>query len=768
MQVDIIVPIYNAYEYTVDCIKSVIKNTDLSKNNLILINDKSTDERVAKFLDGLSKYNIDNIKVIHNEINLGFVGTVNKGMNLSNNDVLLLNSDTEVTTNWLQKMVSAAYLNTGIGTVTALTNNGTICSVPNFCEDNEIPNGFSVDEYAEIIEKTSLKLYPSIPTAVGFCMYIKREVLDKVGFFDMEAFGKGYGEENDFCCRAIEHGYYHIMADDTFVYHKGSTSFLGNKEKLSTNNLKVLNARYPYYDHMIQEFIQANPLKTIHENIKLQIKLRNNNKNVLYILHNDFLKGENHPVGGTEYHTKDIIENLDDTNAFVVYVSNRKINMQVFIDDEVFKFCFNISDKICLTEYTNYQYKKEMSKILDYFAIDCIHIQHLRTHTLDIIDLAKEKNIPVYITLHDFYCICPKVNLLDVNGEYCIESRCDEMCRKCIRQLYHYNEDIMEDWNNVFYQKLKMIDKIFVPSESAKNIIEGYYKEKYQDFNINIEVREHGISRISNNSICPKDNEPFRIAFIGGLAPYKGSKMACKLIKSKLNVEWHLFGNIGDYELEVLERANLIKHGRYEREDIIELLRQQRINLICILSTCPETYSYTISEAISAQIPMLVTDIGALGERVRRYKCGWVINNNSSCSQIVHQIEEIINNSNDYSNKLNEIKKVKLPTKQEVATQYNMLYHTKHKRKILSNVQCNYSIMNNFLMNNVNQIEENKVNSNSEVILALQEEINQLRNTINVMSNTMGWKFLNYIRRYMPRLNALMKTIVKKLAKFKR
>lgn len=102
---DVIIPIYNAYNCLKPCIDSVLKYTDMTNNRLILINDKSTDENVLPLL---KKY-ADGKKVIllENEENLGFVGTVNKGMKYSSeNDVLLLNSDTEVTENWLEKKSS--------------------------------------------------------------------------------------------------------------------------------------------------------------------------------------------------------------------------------------------------------------------------------------------------------------------------------------------------------------------------------------------------------------------------------------------------------------------------------------------------------------------------------------------------------------------------------------------------------------------------------------------------------------------------------------
>ena len=103
--VDIIVPIYNAYKAVDECIASIIKHTDLNKNRLILINDKSTDETILGLLNTYKEKNPElNIVVLDNEVNLGFVGTVNKGMKYSKHDVILLNSDTEVSDFWVEEM----------------------------------------------------------------------------------------------------------------------------------------------------------------------------------------------------------------------------------------------------------------------------------------------------------------------------------------------------------------------------------------------------------------------------------------------------------------------------------------------------------------------------------------------------------------------------------------------------------------------------------------------------------------------------------------
>ena len=220
------------------------QHTNLTENRLILINDNSSDDRIRPYLEEQKK---DNVIVIHNESNKGFSNNINLGMSQSQErDVILLNSDTIVTKNWVEKMVACAYSDSSIGTVTPLSNNATLCSVPNFCEENTLPEGMSVDQMANIVEECSLRKYPRITVANGFCMYIKREVINTIGNFDAETFGRGYGEENDFCNRAGQSGYIHVMCDDTYIYHSGTKSFTSKEKKAYIKEHEIiLYERYP-------------------------------------------------------------------------------------------------------------------------------------------------------------------------------------------------------------------------------------------------------------------------------------------------------------------------------------------------------------------------------------------------------------------------------------------------------------------------------------------------------------------------------------------
>jgi len=328
MQVDIVIPVYNAYEDLQICLESVFKYTNLSENRLILINDNSTDYRIRVLLDKVRKENHDKkIVVLHNENNMGFSHNVNLGMAQSKkDDVLLLNSDTRVTRGWIEKITACAYSSGKIGTVTPLSNNATLCSVPNFCEENMLPPNMDVDQVADAVERCSLKKYPKITVANGFCMYIKREVIARIGYFDAETFGRGYGEENDFCNRAEQAGYIHVMCDDTYIYHKGTKSFT-SKEKNTyiKEHERILYQRYPRQMRNNIKFCKDNPNEWVGWNIAYHLELYSRE-----------IKEKN----GREFMEKQVILSKK-TAAIVVLV--------YFVVAAVFYYA--AYDRICFTEY---------------------------------------------------------------------------------------------------------------------------------------------------------------------------------------------------------------------------------------------------------------------------------------------------------------------------------------------------------------------------------------------------------------------------------
>ena len=122
--------------------------------------------------------------------------------------------------------------------MTPLSNNPTLCSVPRAFEENLIPD---IASFAARVESVSARAYPLLPTGVGFCLYIRRALVDDIGLFDARRFGDGYGEENDFCMRALARGWRHVADDATFIYHAGHRSF-GKKWPTRKAAVKTVSA----------------------------------------------------------------------------------------------------------------------------------------------------------------------------------------------------------------------------------------------------------------------------------------------------------------------------------------------------------------------------------------------------------------------------------------------------------------------------------------------------------------------------------------------
>ncbi len=220
MKCDIIVPVWNQLEFTTRCVESMRKNTRYP-HRLILI-DNNSDEETAGYLEGLTRANKD-IALIRNGENLGFIKATNQGLRLSDAPyVCLMNNDTEATPGWLTEMVSVAESSPLIGLVNPRS------SQPKKCESN--------------------KRYLEANQCMGYCMLIKREVLERIGYLD-EAYGVGGFDDTDFSKRAGLAGYKCVCAKKAYVYHDWHTSFkeAGNREESVRRNEEIFFNKWGRY-----------------------------------------------------------------------------------------------------------------------------------------------------------------------------------------------------------------------------------------------------------------------------------------------------------------------------------------------------------------------------------------------------------------------------------------------------------------------------------------------------------------------------------------
>jgi hypothetical protein len=233
---------------------------------VVVVDDRGPDPAIGRYLDELAA--AGRVTLLRNDHNLGFVQSVNRGMSLhGDRDVVLLNSDTEVANDWLDRLSATAHSAPDIATATPFSNNATICSYPFDGWTGGVPGRLGLAALDAVFAATLPGRPVDIPTAVGFCMYIRRDALRQVGLFDAERYGRGYGEENDFCMRALKSGWRHVLAADVFVFHEGNVSFGPEKLELTQHATRILCEAHPDYPQRVQEFVARDPARPLRDAI---------------------------------------------------------------------------------------------------------------------------------------------------------------------------------------------------------------------------------------------------------------------------------------------------------------------------------------------------------------------------------------------------------------------------------------------------------------------------------------------------------------------
>ncbi|ODU10514.1 MAG: hypothetical protein ABS84_03920 [Rubrivivax sp. SCN 71-131] len=232
--VDIIVCVHNALDDVRRCLESVRLHTP-APYRLVLVDDGSE----APTRDYLAAYaRQHDARLLRNEVAQGYTLAANQGMRCSSAPYLvLLNSDTIVGKDWLDRMVMCAESDPMIGIVGPLSNTASWQSIPEIARngdwsDNPLPADMDIADMARWVAQSSSQSYPRLKFLNGFCLLIKRSLIESIGLFDEEVFGKGFGEENDYSLRAGKAGFSLAVADDVYVHHAQSKSYSNERRRL--------------------------------------------------------------------------------------------------------------------------------------------------------------------------------------------------------------------------------------------------------------------------------------------------------------------------------------------------------------------------------------------------------------------------------------------------------------------------------------------------------------------------------------------------------
>ena len=599
VRVDVIVPAFLGVDETRRSLESVLSYAQKIQFELIVIDDCSPLLEVQRYLDSLAS--IGKITLIRNRENQGFVWSVNRGMALHpDRDVLLLNSDTEVHGAWLDRLYQCAYSSSDVGTVSPFSNNATICSYPRIIEEGTLPKGWTFQQLDEVFSRINEKQYIEVPTVVGFCMYIRRQCLNQVGYFDVINYKRGYGEENDFCMRAMSMGFKHLLCGDTFVYHKGKVSFTSAGRSLYDEAQQTLHQMHPQYNQLVQDHILRDPARVLRRRVDIARLIESERPKILFIT-----SAADREI---EMQVRDLIGLLQDRYEILVlrpYETNL-VSLEWAREGEEFACYFPLP----------FAYK-ELLAFIKKVGITWAHIHHMMDFPQLIWKMPPDLGVPFDITLHDYYAVCPQRYMADPEGRYCGEP--DTMgCDTCLRKRpASWGLDIVS-WRAMFKGLVEKAERVIAPSKDVLRRVERYLPTVNYCYLPYPESDAKAQHPVYSNSL-----DEIKVIVLGDLDKKDGMGLleACATDAKTRNLPL-FFHLIGKTELPVCQYPEIPLKitGEFNELQLSDLIARERGDIIFFPTLWPVTFSRTLGVAMQSGVPIAAPRLGAFPERLKDYE----------------------------------------------------------------------------------------------------------------------------------------------------
>ncbi|UCH75348.1 MAG: glycosyltransferase, partial [Rhodospirillales bacterium] len=423
---------------------------------------------------------------------------------------------------------------------------------------------------------------------------------------------------NDLCQKAIQQGLRNLIAADVYVRHTGEVSFGGATRKARTKALRELALQFPDYERDVAHFVARDPVAAARRSLDLARLTRaaGGPDPVLFISHS---RG-----GGVERHIRDSIRALRKAGTGAILlrsVQGRPGELTLNTIEDLYLPNLNPVSRDGAVD--------GLAGILREAGVSHIEVHNLADYPQDadrrVGDLAKALGVTYGFTVHDYLSVCPRINLIDSSGIYCGESGADA-CRVCLASgeaLPDGRPDITA-WRDGYATLLSGAASVRAPSHDAARRIEGYFP----GLSVSVHPHEERIWPPADYRLSVhQPGEPVRVAVIGAIGPHKGSAVllecARDALKRELPLQFVIVGYSDRHELEKL--ANVTVTGRYFEQEVFDLIARHGCHVAFLPSVVPETYSYTLSIAQAAGLPVAAFDLGAIAERLPKDGKDWLV-----------------------------------------------------------------------------------------------------------------------------------------------
>ncbi len=640
--VDVIVPVHGAADAVERCFRSLCQHTDLGYHRLVVVVDGGPEISRRQLLAPCNTMpRAADVLWLENPSCIGFAASVNRGMRQSDRDVVLLNSDTVVTDGWLPKLQAAAKSDARIATVTPFSNHATICSLPHPQELNELPTGFDVETFARLVEKVSSRRYPRLPTGVGMCLYIKREALDRLGLFDVERFGPGYGEETDFCFRALKAGFLHVLDDATFIFHEGERSFGGRRAKRIRVAERTLRRLHPEYIPTLARFLAEDPLRRERQRVTTALTpaaLTPSKSSarpsaparVVHLVHGWPPRG----VGGTELYAYWLAKQHASHRQVAVYARiadpDRPLGAVTEVFDEGLRVRLSVNNftdrhPVVRNALRNPVLEADFEHFLDDVQPDLVHVHHLSGHGLSLLSRVAMREIPIVYQIQDWWALCARANLARPDRSLCP----GPTLRRCSACLPLTGIPPAPVWNRGLYAYRSRLARRGLKLPAAFVMGSRAIERDYREMGLLsapaecVYVLPYGVSLPDPvvGEIRQEARQPLRCGYIGALMPHKGVHVAVEAfagIADPRDAVLDIWGDpeaAPDYTRELrrmAESAAIRFRGRFDEDVKSDIFAH--LDLLLVPSLGLESFGLVAREAMAHGVPVIASRRGALQE----------------------------------------------------------------------------------------------------------------------------------------------------------
>ncbi|HVZ10173.1 glycosyltransferase [Rhodopila sp.] len=602
--VDIIIPVGTDLPALRRCIAAARAEDPPLRGRIIVASDRPLPPDTLRWLQ--TEQGRRDLVLLRTPRGNGASPLINRAIELAGSrDIVLLDPRMRPPPGWLRRLAAQAHADRQIATVSPFSDTATWTGFPTRA-GGPLPLGRSAGEIDTLCATLNRGRSAIVPITNRMCVYIRHDALRALGPLGQSGIDPD-DWDSEFCLRAARDGWQNRLACDMFV--ACGEPGQGRQEPRGLDQLQML---YPDSAARLashRRWDRAGPARFA----VIASLLAQSGKPVIAMV--------THFMGGGVRRQIDMIaERIRDKahvlllEGWVTEIGRRAVtDMRIALPDgaggHVLSFAPDQVD--------------EAVAMLRAASVSRVHVHHLLWFDFDTRTMIRRLGVPFDATIHDTYVVCAQLNMLPQATSF----HCGEpglaACNACIAASP--SADLARDilsWRLRYAWQFAEAERVICPSQDMKDRL-----DRYGIGDRAIVVPHEPVPRSAWSVTAPKHGRgPLRVVLLGTLANHKGARIVASVIEAAPRglLDVHCIGAVEDAVPR--EAAALITTtGAYRDSELQALIRRVKPHVIWLPSTAPESYSFTLSAAIEAELPILATRIGAFPERLRGRPLTWLV-----------------------------------------------------------------------------------------------------------------------------------------------